>query len=147
MEAIRSSLHAHPIRSFLSNYPIQSRKAHTLFSVKHRHQHVYSKYSLQTLAINDALIIAATSKAPGGDVSVLLPISALLLFMYFISNFVVPSYVMKGLGTADGDKKPEEINSSENQEEASMASKPKLKIKKSSIKISKNSFKKTPTPR
>lgn len=67
--------------------------------------------------------------------------------MYFISNFVVPSFIMKDLGIAIEEKKPEEINSSEKQEEASMAGKPKLKIKKSSIKISKNSSKKTPTPR
>ncbi|XP_039140214.1 uncharacterized protein LOC120277431 [Dioscorea cayenensis subsp. rotundata] len=113
MEAIYSSPIGHPIHSFLGNYPTQSRQACTLFLVKQRHQHVYSKYSLHTPAINDGLIIAATSKAPGGDISVLLPISALLLFMYFISNFVVPSFIMKDLGTAVEEENPEEINSSE----------------------------------
>ncbi|KAJ0983033.1 hypothetical protein J5N97_011288 [Dioscorea zingiberensis] len=146
MEAIRSS-HAHPIHSFLSNHPTQSRKV-CPYLIKQRHQRVYSKYCLQTPVIDNALVVAVTSKAPGGEISVLLPISAVLLFMYFISNFFVPSIVMKDLKTqTDADDKPEAENSSENQEEASMDSKPKLKIKKSSIKIKKNSSNKSPSPR
>ncbi|KAF0923075.1 hypothetical protein E2562_003304 [Oryza meyeriana var. granulata] len=44
------------------------------------------------------------SPADTGDVSSLIPISALMLLFYFVSNWVVPEFIMKGLQ----DPKPEE---------------------------------------
>ncbi|KAL5229904.1 hypothetical protein ABZP36_028680 [Zizania latifolia] len=37
------------------------------------------------------------SPADTGDVSSLIPISALMLFFYFVSNWVVPEIIMKGM--------------------------------------------------
>ncbi|XP_020092656.1 uncharacterized protein LOC109713103 [Ananas comosus] len=70
--------------------------------------HTLASYPrLRAAALGDGLILAATnSPAAGGDVSVLIPISVVLLLVYWIANFVVPEMIMKDLqqGTAEGDE-------------------------------------------
>nr|POE83012.1 hypothetical protein CFP56_42955 [Quercus suber] len=53
----------------------------------------------RTNAIPISLLLAASSEVkPGGDISVLLPVSAVLLSAYFLANFIVPTFIMKDLG-------------------------------------------------
>ncbi|CAI8586889.1 unnamed protein product [Vicia faba] len=63
--------------------------------------------SLRTKAIPDFIVVAATSPPKPGDPSTFLPVSALLISVYFISNFVVPDIITKyfGLDKVTEDKK------------------------------------------
>ncbi|GMY31203.1 hypothetical protein FCV25MIE_26445 [Fagus crenata] len=64
-------------------------------------QHRPNKLSLLAPRINaipDSLVLGASSTVKGGDISVLLPTGAVLLFAYFITNFIMPIIVSKDLG-------------------------------------------------
>ncbi|XP_052155921.1 uncharacterized protein LOC127773785 [Oryza glaberrima] len=52
------------------------------------------------------------SPADTGDVSSLIPISALMLFFYFVSNWVVPELIMKDLQEPKKAEESEEVASS-----------------------------------
>ncbi|CAL5190650.1 unnamed protein product [Lathyrus oleraceus] len=57
-----------------------------------------SASSLRTKAIPDFIVVAATSPPKPRDPSTFLPISLLLVSVYFISNFVVPDILTKYFG-------------------------------------------------
>ncbi|XP_058742938.1 uncharacterized protein LOC131615795 [Vicia villosa] len=57
-----------------------------------------SASSLRTKAIQDFIVVAATSPPKPGDLATFLPVSALLLTFYFISNFIVPDILTKYYG-------------------------------------------------
>ncbi|KAA8523660.1 hypothetical protein F0562_010083 [Nyssa sinensis] len=56
-----------------------------------------------TKAISTSLILGVTSPAESGDITVLLQTSAVLLFVYWIANFVVPEIISKELQKPDDD--------------------------------------------
>ncbi|XP_057486418.1 uncharacterized protein LOC130772544 [Actinidia eriantha] len=64
-------------------------------------------------AIHSSALVLATAKP--GDVSVLLQTSTVLLFVYWIANFVVPDILMKDLQSdqTSKDRKPNDDNPSE----------------------------------
>ncbi|KAK2990034.1 hypothetical protein RJ640_004712 [Escallonia rubra] len=51
----------------------------------------------RTKAINPSMVLGASPPAATGDLSVLLQTSAVLLFAYWIANFVVPDIIAKDL--------------------------------------------------
>ncbi|KAK2377862.1 hypothetical protein P8452_49488 [Trifolium repens] len=61
-------------------------------------KHFSSASSLRTNAIPHFIVVAATSPPKPGDPSAFLPVSALLLSVYFIANFVVPDFLTKYFG-------------------------------------------------
>ncbi|CAK8538829.1 unnamed protein product [Lathyrus sativus] len=67
-----------------------------------------SASSLRTKAIPDFIVVAATSPPRPGDLSTFVPISVLLVTVYFISNFVVPDILTKNFGF-DEDKKVDDV--------------------------------------
>ncbi|CAK9163928.1 unnamed protein product [Ilex paraguariensis] len=50
-------------------------------------------------------VLGATSPATSGDISVFLQTSAVLLFMYWITNFVVPEIIYKDLQNKTSEEK------------------------------------------
>ncbi|KAL2523709.1 Uncharacterized protein Adt_08763 [Abeliophyllum distichum] len=57
----------------------------------------FSPVSVRTMALPSYPFLAAASPAASPDLAVLLRTSALLLFAYWIANFVVPQIVYKDL--------------------------------------------------
>ncbi|KAL2472955.1 uncharacterized protein Fot_48691 [Forsythia ovata] len=57
----------------------------------------FSPVSVRTMALPASPFLAAVSPAASPDLAVLLRTSALLLFAYWIANFVVPQIVYKDL--------------------------------------------------
>lgn len=55
-----------------------------------------------------SLFLAATSPPNSGDFSVIFQTSAVMLFMYWIANFVVPEFVMKDLQVDEANKDAKE---------------------------------------
>ncbi|KAJ0046984.1 hypothetical protein Pint_04099 [Pistacia integerrima] len=56
--------------------------------------------SLRAFAVTDSyytLVLAATSPPKSGDISVFLQTSAVMLLVYLIANFLVPSIISKSL--------------------------------------------------
>lgn len=70
-------------------------------------KHFSSVSSLRTQAIPDIIVVAATSLPQPADPSTFLPVSALLISVYFIANFVVPDFISKyfGFDKLEGDQK------------------------------------------
>ncbi|CAN6358403.1 unnamed protein product [Urochloa humidicola] len=66
------------------------------------------------------------SPSDTGDVSSLIPISALMLLFYFVSNWVVPELLMKRLQP----KAEEEASAAASMSFSGDASRPKMKVKK-----------------
>ncbi|XP_004491411.1 uncharacterized protein [Cicer arietinum] len=60
--------------------------------------HFPSASSLSTKALPHFIVAAATSPPKPGDPSTFLPVSALLISVYFIANFVVPDFLTKYFG-------------------------------------------------
>ncbi|CAN4103999.1 unnamed protein product [Withania somnifera] len=64
-------------------------------------QHYNAKLSTGFLKGKRTLLIAplraVNSPATSGDLSVLLQTGAVMLFIYWIANFVVPEFILKGL--------------------------------------------------
>ncbi|KAK9269467.1 hypothetical protein L1049_001242 [Liquidambar formosana] len=58
-------------------------------------QNISSLVPLRTKAVPTSLVLGVTSPAKSGDISVFLQTSAVLLFMYWIANFVVPDIILK----------------------------------------------------
>ncbi|CAL0307392.1 unnamed protein product [Lupinus luteus] len=54
--------------------------------------------SLRTKALPDSIVVAATSPPYSSDLSAFLPISALLLSVYFLANFIFPEFITKYFG-------------------------------------------------
>nr|XP_043638774.1 uncharacterized protein LOC122609889 [Erigeron canadensis] len=54
--------------------------------------------------ITSSVVLAVNSPATTGDLSVLIPTSAVFLFLYWIANFVVPEFVVKDLESQDASK-------------------------------------------
>ncbi|KAG1347370.1 hypothetical protein COCNU_06G011990 [Cocos nucifera] len=111
MEAFRCpSLPSHP---FLNNHATQPRRGTQLLvpiRTPTQRNPLRSHSTVQTQALNNVLSVAAKSPGGGGDISVLIPISAVMLFMYWITNFVVPGMISKDLPPAasEGDKASEQ---------------------------------------
>ncbi|ONK74944.1 uncharacterized protein A4U43_C03F11710 [Asparagus officinalis] len=123
--------------SSLAKQPTQQRRTSSLFITKQK-KPLASNYRLRIRALNTAVTIAVNSSAHGGDISVLIPVSAVLLFMYWIANFVVPDIVQKDLQEKDsgaGEEPGQQINTfdSRNDEENS-TSEPRQKLKKADLK-------------
>ncbi|RDX94358.1 hypothetical protein CR513_23278, partial [Mucuna pruriens] len=79
-----------------------------------RGQHFTSASSLNTKALPHLMIVAP---AESGDLSTLLPISAVLLSMYFIANFLVPAFLTNSSGYDKSDEvqKVDDVNAIEDE--------------------------------
>ncbi|CAL5097165.1 unnamed protein product [Urochloa decumbens] len=73
------------------------------------------------------------SPSDTGDVSSLIPVSALMLLFYFVSNWVVPELLMKRL-QPKADEEASAAASMSFSGDATDASRPKMKVKKKSRK-------------
>ncbi|XP_038981951.1 uncharacterized protein LOC120110591 [Phoenix dactylifera] len=103
MEAIRCPSPSLPSRPFLSDHAPQPRRGtQLLFPIRtpKRRYPLRSRSTVQTQALNNALTVAANPPAAGGNISVLIPISAVMLFMFWITNFVVPGMISKDFQSA-----------------------------------------------
>ncbi|PNX93098.1 hypothetical protein L195_g016247 [Trifolium pratense] len=74
-------------------------------------KHFSSASSLRTKAIPHFIVAAATSPPKPGDPSTFLPVSALLLSVYFIANFIVPDFLTKyfGFDKVNEDQKVDDV--------------------------------------
>ncbi|KAJ8497561.1 hypothetical protein OPV22_008113 [Ensete ventricosum] len=144
MESIGCPSPSLPPHSFLSHHsakPRRRRSAQLLLlltkSPKHRNNLLFLAVSpTQQQALSNSLNAAATSPAAGGDLSVLVPISALLLSIYWVANFIVPGMITKELQPATSEQ---EAGTEEEEEEGT--------VKPSNLKIKKSrGMKKTTTP-
>ncbi|KAK7276858.1 hypothetical protein RIF29_18004 [Crotalaria pallida] len=78
------------------------------------HSHLFP--SLRAKALPDFIVAAAsTPPAKSGDLSAFLPVSALLLSLYFISNFIVPEFISKSFGfdKLNEDQKVDDVSATE----------------------------------
>ncbi|CAL9063473.1 unnamed protein product [Musa banksii] len=122
-----------PPHSFLSHHsakPRRRRSAQLLLltkSPRHRHNLLFLAVSPTQQALSNSLHAAATSPAAAGDLSVLVPISALLLFIYWVTNFIVPGMITKELQSETSEQEA----GTEEEKEEGMVEPPNLKIKKS----------------
>ncbi|KAJ6816203.1 uncharacterized protein M6B38_417665 [Iris pallida] len=146
MEAIRCSFPSLPISSFLTTQHPTKGRAHLQCFLR-RQTLLPSLSPPRPQALNEALNVAtdvAAPKAIGGDISVLIPVSALLLFMYWVANFIVPGIVAKEL-QENGSEREEAVVSEQQTSAAPAANataaseppagdKPKKKFKKEDIK-------------
>uniref|UniRef100_A0A2P2LEU4 Uncharacterized protein MANES_15G070100 n=1 Tax=Rhizophora mucronata TaxID=61149 RepID=A0A2P2LEU4_RHIMU len=64
------------------------------------------KLPMRTRVITSSFILGATSAVKAGDISVLLQTGGLLLLMYGITNFVVPSFISKNLRPEKANMEP-----------------------------------------
>ncbi|KAK3025566.1 hypothetical protein RJ639_041044 [Escallonia herrerae] len=78
----------------------------------------------RTKAITSSLVLGASPTAATGDLSVLLQTSALLLFAYWIANFVVPDIIAKDLqlDKSGEEQKPVDEDAPINKEESTAES-------------------------
>ncbi|XP_027333968.1 uncharacterized protein LOC113848555 [Abrus precatorius] len=83
-----------------------------------RGHHLPSASSLSTKALSHCVVVAnaITPPAKSGDISTLLPISAVLLLVYFVGNFVVPGFLTKSFGY-DNSNEDQEIDDGDETEE------------------------------
>ncbi|WOL13010.1 hypothetical protein Cni_G21779 [Canna indica] len=138
MESLTSPSHSLPSHPSLTHFsPLTTRTSQLLFLTKppkHRHHNPLFLAATPTQALNNtALVAASTSPAAhvGGDLSVLIPISVLLLAMYWVANFIVPGMISEDLQQAASAQEPEqEAASSGEVEKVSMDVKPDLEVKK-----------------
>ncbi|XP_061342251.1 uncharacterized protein LOC133288495 [Gastrolobium bilobum] len=77
-----------------------------------QNQHFPSASPLRTKALPHSIVVAATAPAESGDLSAFLPMSALLLSVYFIANFIVPEFLTKqyGFDELKADQKVDDVN-------------------------------------
>ncbi|URD76186.1 hypothetical protein MUK42_08394 [Musa troglodytarum] len=141
MESISCPSPSPPPHSFLGHHSAKPRRRHgQLFlltkSPKHRHNLLFLAISPTQQALGNSLDAAATSPAAAGDLSVLVPVSALLLSIYWVANFIVPGMITRELQPAASEQEA----GTEEEKEEGMVKPPKLKIKKS------RGTKKTTTP-
>ncbi|WCJ32952.1 hypothetical protein M5689_014342 [Euphorbia peplus] len=95
-----NSIQLHSSFSSLLSQNNQQFNTHRLLSLhstqepkrRHRFPHIKSRAA----TITSSLILAETAPFKGGDLSVLLPTGGLMLFMYFITNYLVPAFIIKG---------------------------------------------------
>ncbi|XXG46849.1 hypothetical protein AAC387_Pa02g1588 [Persea americana] len=64
---------------------------------------------------SSSLFLSLTSPASSGDYSILLPASAALFFVYWITNFVVPDIISKDFQSDSKGQTPEEVNPMESE--------------------------------
>ncbi|KAK1582619.1 hypothetical protein Q3G72_016806 [Acer saccharum] len=67
----------------------------TTFALQSRHQRTASLRKNAVLDPDSILVVGATSPAKSGDITVFLITSAGLLFLYWVTNFVVPGIISK----------------------------------------------------
>lgn len=89
---------------------------------------------VQIFALNHAINATTATSIPHGDISVLIPISSVLLFMYWIANFVVPDIVSKDLVKKASEFGEQKSEIDEYDEAESTKNEPKQKIKKADLK-------------
>ncbi|KAG5109367.1 hypothetical protein JHK82_038590 [Glycine max] len=80
-----------------------------------RGQHLPSASPLSTKALPHLVVVAP---AQSGDLSTLLPISAVLLSAYFIANFVVPGFFTNSFGydkSSNEEQKVDDVNAIEDE--------------------------------
>ncbi|KAJ1389551.1 hypothetical protein SESBI_38168 [Sesbania bispinosa] len=75
-------------------------------------QHFPSESPLRTKALPHSIVVAATAPPQSGDLSTFLPVSALLLSIYFIANFIVPEFITKysGYDKINEDQKVDDVD-------------------------------------
>ncbi|KAJ7963782.1 Glutathione transport system permease gsiD [Quillaja saponaria] len=84
-------------------------------------QHSASLSPLQTKALPHSILFAATSPPKTGDISVFIQTSGLLLFVYWIANFVVPDLISKyyGFDKVSEDQKDDGVKNTEDKSQVS----------------------------
>ncbi|KAI8006082.1 hypothetical protein LOK49_LG07G03395 [Camellia lanceoleosa] len=68
------------------------------------HLYKYQNTSLKTKAVTNSLALGVSSVAKPADISILLQTSAVLLFVYWIANFIVPDIILKDLQSNQASK-------------------------------------------
>lgn len=116
---IITTCHPPPISPSVIPFPYTKTKHHfnstkPVFHTKTTTRHLQWRNRLD--AVPATLFIAATNPPYSGDLSVLFQTSAVMLFMYWITNFVVPAFIMKDLqgDEATGDEKKGDENLPDN---------------------------------
>ncbi|KAK2639761.1 hypothetical protein Ddye_027556 [Dipteronia dyeriana] len=86
--------------------PLSTTKT-TTFALQSRHQRTASLRKNAVLDPDSILVVGATSPAKSGDITVFLITSAGFIFLYWVTNFVVPDIVSKKfeLGKENDDQK------------------------------------------
>ncbi|TXG67537.1 hypothetical protein EZV62_008812 [Acer yangbiense] len=67
----------------------------TTFALQSRHQRTASQRKNAVIDPDSILVVGATSPAKSGDITVFLITSAGFLFLYWVTNFVVPGIISK----------------------------------------------------
>ncbi|XP_020210445.1 uncharacterized protein LOC109795380 [Cajanus cajan] len=106
------------LQSSLLPFPAKLKLRHTtkLFQISthkpQRAQHFPSVSPLSTKALPHLMVVAP---AKSGDLSTLLPISAVLVSAYLIANFVVPGFLTNSFGydKSNEEQKDDDVNAME----------------------------------
>ncbi|KAF3614196.1 putative rab3 GTPase-activating protein catalytic subunit-like, partial [Capsicum annuum] len=82
-----------------SKHICQHHKSKPIYLIEHQHYNVKlaTGYVMGKRSMLIAPLRAINSPAASGDLSVLLQTGAVMLFMYWIANFVVPQFILKDL--------------------------------------------------
>ncbi|BAT80697.1 uncharacterized protein HKW66_Vig0134080 [Vigna angularis] len=107
--------------------PFHAKLKHQLYNVSHTsklfclstHQppcflHLSSSTPLSTKALPHLMVVAP---AESGDLSSLLPISGVLLSMYFVANFVVPGFLANSFSKDESNENQKVDEEDEDEEE------------------------------
>ncbi|XP_057439811.1 uncharacterized protein LOC130731520 [Lotus japonicus] len=93
------------------NYTVQTTKllwGEPCRTLPHRQQHFFP---FRTKALPHFIVVAATVPPNSNDLAAFLPVSALLISVYFIANFVVPDILTKysGYDQLNEDQKVDDV--------------------------------------